>query len=60
MVTMAADPASTVASEGYWLASADGGVYPEGSAPYHGGVSNLPLNAPIVGMAAMPTARATG
>jgi CHAP domain len=57
MVTMAADPASTVASEGFWLASADGGVYPEGSAPNLGGVSNLPLNAPIVGMAAMPNGK---
>jgi hypothetical protein len=43
-----------VASEGYWLASADGGVYAEGSAGYYGAVDNVPLNAPIVGMTATP------
>ena len=54
MVAMAADPASTTATEGYWLASADGGVYAEGSAEYFGSLRSVPLNGPIVGMAGMP------
>ena len=32
MVAMALDPASTDAHQGYWLASADGGVFSEGGA----------------------------
>ena len=40
---------------GYWLASADGGVFAYGDAAYLGGPTGRPLNSPIVGMAATPT-----
>src|SRR5260370_41110546 len=36
---------------GYWLAGADGGVFAFGDAGFHGAVSGLRLNAPIVAMA---------
>ena len=39
---------------GYWFASADGSVYAEGDAVFSGAVDGLPLNAPVVGLAAGP------
>ena len=57
MVAMAADPASTAADQGYWLASADGGVFAEGGAGYYGSLGSLQLNGPIVAMAATPDGR---
>ena len=60
MVTMAVDPAATPAAEGYWLASADGGVFAEGSAPFLGSLGSLHLQGPIVSMAPTPDGRATG
>jgi hypothetical protein len=39
---------------GYWLASADGGVFSVGNANFYGSAGNLHLNAPVVGMAATP------
>ena len=54
MVAMAADPASTAGQQGYWLASADGGVFTEGQAPFYGSLGALHLTGPIVGMAATP------
>jgi hypothetical protein len=50
MVSMAADPAG-----GMWLASADGGVYTLGAAPFLGSMGGTRLYAPVVGMAATPT-----
>jgi hypothetical protein len=38
----------------YWLASANGGVYSFGGAPFYGSAGNLALERPIVGMAATP------
>jgi hypothetical protein len=38
----------------YWLASANGGVFSFGGAPFYGSAGNLALNKPIVGMAATP------
>jgi hypothetical protein len=52
MVAMAPDPASTSAQQGFWLASADGGVFAEGSATFYGSLGALRLTGPIVGMAA--------
>jgi hypothetical protein len=54
MVAMAADPASTPTDQGYWMASADGGVFAEGSATFYGSLGSLTLQGPIVGMAATP------
>ena len=38
---------------GYWVADADGGVFAFG-APFFGSMGGVPLNAPIVGIAATP------
>ncbi len=37
---------------GYWLAARDGGVFGYGDAGFFGSAGSLPLNAPVVGMAA--------
>jgi hypothetical protein len=54
MVAMATDPTSTAAQQGYWLASADGGVFAQGDAGYYGSLGALRLQGPIVSMAATP------
>ncbi len=54
MVAMATNPASTTADQGYWLASADGGVFSEGDAGFYGSLGSLHLQGPIVAMAAAP------
>jgi len=38
----------------YWLATASGGVYSFGGAPFYGSAGNLALQKPIVGMASTP------
>jgi hypothetical protein len=43
--------------QGYWLVASDGGIFSFGSAAFHGSTSTLPLNRPIVGMAATPDGR---
>ncbi len=52
IVAMAADPVP--GSQGYWLASADGGVFAYGSSLFYGSLGSLALNGPIVGMAPTP------
>ena len=42
---------------GYRLAAADGGVFSFGSSTFHGSAGGLPLNAPVVGVAATPSNR---
>jgi hypothetical protein len=54
MVAMAANPAATVSNQGYWLASADGGVFAQGNAGFYGSLGSLRLQGPIVAMAATP------
>jgi len=54
VVAQTANPAATAADEGYWLASADGGVYTVGNAGYYGSLGALHLQGPIVAMAATP------
>src|SRR5664280_968069 len=54
MVAMAVHPASTPADEGYWLAGADGSVYPVGNAASYGSLTSVRLQAPIVGMTSTP------
>ncbi len=49
------DPSPTPASQGYWLAASDGGVFTFGAAAFHGSLGAIKLNAPIVGIAATPT-----
>jgi hypothetical protein len=51
-------PGSGPSGLGYWLASADGGVFAFGDAPYRGSAATVPLHAPIVGIA--PTADGGG
>jgi hypothetical protein len=46
--------AATPDGKGYWLASADGGVFASGDAPFEGSLGNLPLQGPIIAMAATP------
>ena len=54
MVAMAPNPAAPLANEGYWLASADGGVYSQGNAGFYGSLGALHLQGPVVAMAATP------
>ncbi len=46
--------AATPDGKGYWLASADGGVFAFGDAPFEGSLGATPLQGPIVAMAATP------
>ena len=39
---------------GYWEVASDGGIFSFGDAAFHGSMGGTPLNAPIVGMAAVP------
>jgi len=64
--TVAPSPAGTSGGPGttvpvqdtaYWLDAATGAVYAFGGAPDYGSMAGHHLNAPIVGMAAMPTGR---
>ena len=47
--------AAESAPAGYWLVSAGGGVFPYGRARFFGSTGALPLNRPIVGLAATPS-----
>ena len=42
----------TAPSKGYWLGASDGGIFGFGDATFFGSTGALPLNKPIVGMAA--------
>jgi len=44
---------ASASSGGYWIATADGGVFSFG-APFFGSMGGTPLNAPIVGIASTP------
>ncbi len=46
--------ASAPGGTGFWLASADGGVYTIGGAPYYGSMGGTQLTGPVVGIAATP------
>ncbi len=50
VVGVTADPTG----QGYWIDSADGGVFSFGAAAFHGSLGGVHLNAPVVGMAATP------
>ena len=54
VVSMAANPVAPADNEGYWLASADGGVYAQGNAGYYGSLGSLRLQGPVVAIAATP------
>ena len=45
---------------GYWLVASDGGIFSFGDARFYGSTGAIRLNQPVVGMAATPTATATG
>jgi hypothetical protein len=56
--TYDSNPARTPpAAGGYWLASADGGIFAFGSAGFFGSAGALQLNQPIVGMASTPNGK---
>ena len=57
VVAQAANPVAPLSNEGYWLASADGGVYTMGDAGFYGSLGALQLTGPIVAMAATPDGR---
>ena len=40
--------------QGYWIVASDGGIFNYGNAPFCGSAGAIPLNKPIVGMAATP------
>ena len=42
---------TTRSGNGAWGVTSDGAVYTLGDAPYHGGITNIQLNAPIVDIA---------
>ena len=44
-----------VAAKGYRMVGSDGGLFAFGDAGFHGSTGGLPLNRPIVGVAATPT-----
>jgi hypothetical protein len=54
VVSMAANPVAPADNEGYWLASADGGIYAQGDAGYYGSLGALHLQGPVVAIAATP------
>jgi hypothetical protein len=57
VVAQTANPVATASDEGYWLASADGGVYTVGNVGFYGSLGALHLQGPIVAMAATPDGR---
>lgn len=58
LVPIVAGPANvasaTTPAEGYWLVGSDGGVFTFGNAQFYGSAAGVPLQRPIVGMAATP------
>ena len=56
LVLRASAPATASGTQGYWLASTDGGVFSYGQAPFFGSAGSAPLNSPIVGFVPTPTA----
>ena len=54
VVAQAVNPVATESDEGYWLASADGGVYSVGNAGFYGSLGALHLQGPVVAMAPTP------
>ncbi len=52
--TLTVSPPVVPANDGYWLVGSDGGIFTFGSAQFYGSTGAIPLNKPIVGMAATP------
>jgi len=53
--TVPAPRTAAAPGAGYWTVGADGGIFSFGSSGFHGSMGGVPLNAPIVGMAATPS-----
>ena len=45
--------ATTGDAHGYWTVATDGGIFAFGDANFYGSMGGKPLNAPMVGMAAI-------
>jgi hypothetical protein len=45
---------TTNRGNGYWIAASDGGVFAFGNAPFWGSMGGQTMNAPVVGIAAIP------
>ncbi|HXW35295.1 MAG TPA: hypothetical protein VEJ87_12010 [Acidimicrobiales bacterium] len=54
LLAPAVDIATTRDRGGYWLASADGGVFAFGDAGFYNSMAGIPLSAPVVTIAATP------
>jgi hypothetical protein len=54
-LTTVVAPLVTTGRSGYWLVGAAGAIYAYGSSSYLGSTGGIPLNKPIVGMAATPS-----
>jgi hypothetical protein len=52
--TAAGSTSAALSGNGYWQVASDGGIFAFGHAGFHGSTGGLPLNRPIVGMAATP------
>ena len=52
VITPAPPAAAATSTPAYWLAASDGGIFSFGGAPFYGSAGGIPLNQPVVGMAA--------
>jgi len=56
-VPSARSASAPTSTSGYWLVGTDGGIFSYGNAGFFGSTGAIPLNQPIVGMAATPDGR---
>jgi hypothetical protein len=58
-LTLVVSPAPTPPSQvsGYWTVASDGGIFSYGDAHFYGSMGGIPLNKPVVGMAATKTGK---
>lgn len=54
LVAPVVDAEGTVGGDGYYLCTADGGVFTYGNAPFHGSIGGAPLDRPVVAIEVEP------